>query len=399
MNKNFYLLMGSRVFSNIGDSLFYVFMMWYIYNNFTSEIWLGLAGVMFTLPSIFGFLFGPIIDRYSPKKTYILISIMQLLIILILIIYQYMSVPTAPIILLFILAMSITTEISYPLESVIIPRVVKKKSMYKANSLMSISDNTIDMFANGLSGIMIASFSLMIILNINMILFLLPVLLMMMLNIIYTDENEETVDYSYRGSLKEGFLFTMKRKILNLVLPLIIINFTFSMVLVALPEFSNKLAGPETYGLMLMAFGIGSIIGASIVNKVMYFFSFKYLTIFCFLFSGISWLFMVFFTQNSIYLTFMLITVSYIFVGMINVMYTTLFQVIPSEKLIGRVNTIVESMISSVMPIGSLVAGLLLVKYNVESIISTFGFSLLLMSFVYLFIINKNDYDDFMKKQ
>lgn len=95
----------------------------------------------------------------------------------------------------------------------------------------------------------------------------------------------------------------------------------------------------------------------------------------------------------------MLITVSYIFVGMINVMYTTLFQVIPSEKLIGRVNTIVESMISSAMPIGSLVAGLLLVKYNVESIISTFGFSLLLMSFVYLFIINKNDYDDSMKKQ
>lgn len=123
--------MGSRVFSNIGDSLFYVFMMWYIYNNFTSEIWLGLAGVMFTLPSIFGFLFGPIIDRYSPKKTYILISIMQLLIILILIIYQYMSVPTAPIILLFILAMSITTEISYPLESVIIPRVVKKNQCIK----------------------------------------------------------------------------------------------------------------------------------------------------------------------------------------------------------------------------------------------------------------------------
>lgn len=394
MSKNFYLLMSSRVFSNIGDSIFYILMMWYIYTNYQSEYWLGLAGVMFSLPSIIGFFWGPIIDKYSPKHLYIIVSTIQFLLILLFAIVQFIATPGVYFILLFILLISITSELTYPIESVMIPRVVNRSAIYKANSYMSVSNNTVDMLSNGLGGIMVAILSFMAILNINMLLFLLPLLFMSMIQLKKNENHEDTKEvYSFSSSLKEGFKFTFKRKILNLVLPLTIINFTFSIVLVSLPIFADQLNGPEVYGLILMAFGVGSIVGALLVNNVLKVFDFKTLVILCFFSSGLAWLLMVYVVNESIIFTLLLITISYIFIGMINVMYTTLFQILPQEKLIGRVNTIVESLISMAMPLGSFIGGVLLTKYNVNDVMSIFGLSLFVISILYIVLIKKGDYD------
>ncbi len=67
-NKNFQFLLWSRISSNIGDSIFYIVSMWAILEISRSPILTGVAGFLFTLPSIFNVLLGPLIDRSHPKK-------------------------------------------------------------------------------------------------------------------------------------------------------------------------------------------------------------------------------------------------------------------------------------------------------------------------------------------
>lgn len=394
MSKSFYMLLSSRVSSNIGDSIFYVVMMWYVFNNFGSEFWLGIAGVMFTLPSIIGFFWGPIIDKYSPKKIYIFISVIQFLLIFALILTHSFMNPSVYIILMFILLISITSELSYPIESVLIPRVVEKPSMYKANSMMSISNSTVDMLANGLSGIMLSILSIMVIFNINMILFLLPVIFMSYIKIKRSETQEEVSDsVTFNSSLKEGITFTFRRKILLLLLPLTVINFSLSITLVSLPVFADMLSGPEVYGFVLMAFGIGSVIGATLVSFVVKYLTFKVANVLCFTLAGVMWTVMVFGLNDSVILSLIFITASYIFIGIINVMYTTLFQMLPSERLLGRVNTIVESVISIAMPLGAFIGGILLTQYSVSHVMSVFGITLVIIGILFIFVLRKNDYD------
>ncbi|GAF65154.1 putative MFS transporter [Bacillus sp. TS-2] len=51
-NKNFIILWLGRIFTNLGDSIFYILSMWLVFEVTESPIYVGIAGVMFTLPSI-----------------------------------------------------------------------------------------------------------------------------------------------------------------------------------------------------------------------------------------------------------------------------------------------------------------------------------------------------------
>lgn len=97
---------------------------------------------------------------------------------------------------------------------------------------------------------------------------------------------------------------------------------------------------------------------------------------------------MVFSIHISEFLFYILLTFSYAFIGAINVLFTVLFQKLPEERMLGRVNTAIESVISFAMPVGSLTGGFLTEIASPVFVLCLFGIGLIILGVSYLF--NRN---------
>ncbi|MED4130728.1 MFS transporter [Shouchella miscanthi] len=387
-NKNFLALLFTRIFSNMGDSIFYILSMWFIFDVTGSSLYVGIAGALFTIPPILSFFLGPIIDNNNPKKLYILFSTVQ--VILLLIFVWIVSAENFYLAFFFVILFLIATlsESTYPLEHVLIPQVVQKKDLVKANSVMSIAYQGLDFLFNGLAGILIAFLTVTYLYGLNAVLFLLPIFTILMIKIHYPVKKRSAVRegfVQYKQDVKSGLAFVMHPLILRLLLPLVAVNFLFAIVLVTLPEFADHInGGPTMYGIILAGLGAGSIIGALIAENIQRKWRLGILLPAGFFFSGISWFVMVFMAQFSLVLLFVFLVLSYIFVGIINVLFTTLFQTLPETNMLGRVNTTVESVISISMPLGSLLGGYIATLLPISYVIVLFGVGLVLLSIYYL---------------
>lgn len=387
-NKNFMSLFFGRIFTNMGDSIFYILSMWLVFEVTDSPIYVGIAGFMFTLPPILNIFLGPIIDNNNPKRLYVLVSFFQVALILILLVMLLTNSFSIWIFLVIIFITTVFSEITYPLENVIMPRIVPKKDLLKANSIMSIAYQGLDLLFSGIAGILISLFAITILYGFNLLAFTLPIIFILFLKMDYKKEEKSTVHSEweqYKNDFKGGLSFIRLPLIFDLLFPLVLINFLFSIVLVSLPSFATAIGGSSsTYGLIITALGIGSIIGAFFVEKVQIKFSLGKIMSIGFLIAGLAWLVMVYSSQDSIALMYFFLILSYTFIGAINVLFTTLFQSLPSEDMLGRVNTAVESFISLSMPIGSLVGGILATYFPTSFVIAIFGIGLVLLSLYYL---------------
>lgn len=81
-NVNFkYLLLG-RTMSNLGDSIYYIALSWYIMQVTDSGLWLGVFNFAIFIPNALSFLIGPYIDKYNKRMLLIICEWGQLLPIL-----------------------------------------------------------------------------------------------------------------------------------------------------------------------------------------------------------------------------------------------------------------------------------------------------------------------------
>lgn len=57
----------------MGDSLYYITIMWLVFDLTKNNLFTGIAGALFMLPEVFSFFYGPIIDRCNQKNSAILL--------------------------------------------------------------------------------------------------------------------------------------------------------------------------------------------------------------------------------------------------------------------------------------------------------------------------------------
>ena len=190
--------------------------------------------------------------------------------------------------------------------------------------------------------------------------------------------------YEYKQDFKEGLFFIKNGVILQLLLPLVFVNFLLSFVVVVLPLFANNIGGgASSYGIMTAALGLGSLAGAAGAEKVSQKFPFGKILAAGFLLSGVSWLIMILLSNSLIWFVYVFMFISYLSIGAINVLFSTIFQQLPDESMIGRVNTTNISLITIAMPLGSLVGGLLANITSTLFAMSLFGIGMLILSVFY----------------
>lgn len=381
--KNLKLLLVIRLIINLADSLFYIVSLWSVSTYYESELLTGVVVTLITLPDMLLIFFGPIIDRTSPRKIIWVSSIVQIITLTIIVLTFTEISPVIFMILVFISASA--SSITYLIEEVMIPQIIEKKKIVFANSMFAIADRVMDSIFNGVSGILLSVFTIIGLYQLNLLLFALPVIPLIFLKFKSANISHDKFSLKiYKEELLIGSKFISKQRvILALLLPLIFLNFFNSVNAVALPFYSQEFSEPSTmFGLISAVPGLVGLLGTLVVDKISNKMKSGHILGVFLILNGVFWSIGI--IWQNMYLTLLLIFVSYIFSGIYNVIFSSLFQLLTPINLLGRVNTTLESVITLAMPLGGILGGVFVTFLGSVTTMLLFGGAAVLSGIFYL---------------
>lgn len=397
--SNIYKLLMGRIATNIADSLFYMAILWYFKENRNSQL---MVSILFTISSgidMMSFSLGPLIDKISIKgllkySTFIQIVI-SIIVVTILGIGQKSYIIDIVLLLLFIIS-SILSAIIYPSEYKLLPLFVTKKDLLRFNGLFQVTYKILDLILDGITTFIITFSSVSFTIIFSAVIFGIALLFYhsIQINILAKNilEDDSYFTSSYFNDLLLGWKTLRKEKsVLELILPLCVVNLFYGIFAVGLPFFAQTYIQTSAlgYGKLLIASSFGSIIGAFLVQK----FDLgkknmgQFIAI-CFLGAGIFRLFVPLSVSVGIGLVLINSVISPLWITMMNTNFEVLVQTSFSSAILGRVETINDSLLSIMIPIGTLLGGWIVKSYG--SLITQYIYGIaLICSSIYYFIVEK----------
>ncbi|PEL81509.1 MFS transporter [Bacillus wiedmannii] len=381
-NRNFLLLFLGRIFTNIGDSLYYVAAMWLVYKLSGNPFYSGLAGFLTLLPSALQFLTGPFVDRWSIKNTLVITQVLQCMLILIIPITHYFDLLTVQLLLIIMPIVAFIEQFAYPAQSKALPLLLHKIQLLKGNSLFSFAYQGIDLICTTLSGILVALLGAITLYVIDSITFAITAFLFFSLKMPKQAETNTSLSTKqYFSDLKEGFSIVFRSLMGVFLIGSVVANFSIGMTMAILPSFADSLGGVKSYGFFLAAISAGSLIGAlfsSWVGKR----NVGRVSIIGFATGAIFW-----FLSTIVpfqWLSILLFGLAWIPIGATNILFATISQIVIPNQYIGRINSVMRSMGTIAMPFGSLIGGYAANVFSSQLIFALASIGILFISLVWL---------------
>ncbi|EOP11929.1 macrolide-efflux protein [Bacillus cereus BAG2O-3] len=381
-NRNFLLLFLGRIFTNIGDSLYYVAAMWLVYKLSGNPFYSGLAGSLTLLPSALQFLTGPFVDRWSIKNTLVITQVLQCVLILIIPITHYFDLLTVQLLLIIMPIVAFIEQFAYPAQSKALPLLLHKTQLLKGNSLFSFAYQGIDLICTTLSGILVALLGAITLYVIDSLTFAITALLFFSLKMPkQTEAGTSLSTKQYFSDLKEGFSIVFRSLMGVFLIGSVVANFSICMTMAILPSFADSLGGVKSYGFFLAAISAGSLIGAlfsSWVGKR----NVGRVSIISFATGAIFW-----FLSTIVpfqWLSILLFGLAWIPIGATNILFATISQIVIPNQYIGRINSVMRSMGTIAMPFGSLIGGYTANVFSSQLIFALASIGILFISLVWL---------------
>ncbi|PGK43541.1 MFS transporter [Bacillus anthracis] len=381
-NRNFLLLFLGRIFTNIGDSLYYVAAMWLVYKLSGNPFYSGLAGFLTLLPSALQFLTGPFVDRWSIKNTLVITQVLQCTLILIIPITHYFDLLTVQLLLIIMPIVAFIEQFAYPAQSKALPLLLHKTQLLKGNSLFSFAYQGIDLICTTLSGILVALLGAITLYVVDSLTFAITALLFFSLKIPTQTETGTTLSTKqYLSDLKEGFSIVFRSLMGVFLIGSVVANFSIGMTMAILPSFADSLGGVKSYGFFLAAISAGSLIGAlfsSWVGKR----NVGRISIISFAAGAFFWFFSTIVPFH--WLSILLFGLAWIPIGATNILFATISQMVIPNQYIGRINSVMRSMGTIAMPFGSLIGGYAANVFSSQIIFALASIGILFISLVWL---------------
>ncbi|MGM2817127.1 MFS transporter [Bacillus cereus group sp. Bce001] len=381
-NRNFLLLFLGRIFTNIGDSLYYVAAMWLVYKLSGNSFYSGLAGFLTLLPSALQFLTGPFVDRWPIKNTLVITQVLQCILILIIPITHYFDLLTVQLLLIIMPIVAFIEQFAYPAQSKALPLLLHKTQLLKGNSLFSFTYQGIDLICTTLSGILVALFGAITLYLVDSLTFAITALFFFSLKMPQQTETGTSLSTKqYFSDLKEGFSIVFRSLMSVFLIGSVVANFSIGMTMAILPSFADSLGGVKSYGFFLAAISAGSLIGAlfsSWVGKR----NVGRASIISFATGAIFW-----FLSTVVpfqWLSIFLFGLAWVPIGATNILFATISQILIPNQYIGRINSVMRSMGTIAMPFGSLIGGYTANVFSSQLIFALASIGILFISLVWL---------------
>src|SRR6056297_2913841 len=155
-NRSFLRLLGGRLVTNAGDSLYYIAAMWLVFELTGSPLYTGIAGFLVRAPSALSFLTGPLVDRWPLGRVLVGTQAVNGLLVLAVPVAAWTGHLSVWVILTLLPVVTFVNQFVYPAQNAALPRMVDDDSLARANSLLSAAYRGADMVFNALSGALIA---------------------------------------------------------------------------------------------------------------------------------------------------------------------------------------------------------------------------------------------------
>lgn len=267
-DRNFSLLLGGQVVSQIGENLNRVALFWFVY-LFTHRVTdMVVVGILQTLPPLlFGWLNGVLLDRYSKKGIMIGVDVTRGLLVMVIPLLYTLHLLTLPLLYLLVFMISTMSGVFGPALYSAIPLIVDKERLLSANALMQTTGQIGLLIGPILGGLLAVLWNPSGEMLINGITFLASAIFLLF--IAFREPRTSGPDHVRTGmaaEIREGFsfVFSPHRKLLTPFLFMALFGFVTGPVNILLLVLSKQILnrGAEGFGDLVSAFGVGMLLSS-----------------------------------------------------------------------------------------------------------------------------------------
>jgi predicted MFS family arabinose efflux permease len=274
--RDFRLLFGGESISVLGDYFHFVALAWLTLQLTGSGLALGGVLMVAGIPrAVFVLLGGALSDRFSPRSLMLYSNAFRAVVVGIL--ASLVLTGSAELWHLFVIAaiFGVVDALFYPAVNSIIPMLVDEASLPPANALMQGSQQLAGLIGPALAGLVIASVQLGVAFVVDAVSFAIAATALLFVlggRRAAKAESGGGRQPSLLGTISAGFRFAWSDPaVRSLILLTASFNFAFNgPLLVGLPFLAeNSLGGGSaTFGILLSAFGAGSLLGAAAAGSI-----------------------------------------------------------------------------------------------------------------------------------
>jgi MFS family permease len=418
-NRSFRRLFAGRVVTNLGDSFYFVAAMWIVYSLTGSAFYSGVAGFLTLAPSALQFLAGPLVDRWSVRRTLTGTQLVQAVVVALVPVVHAAGLLTVEVVLVVMPLLAALNQLVYPAQSAALPRLLDDEDLVAANSAFSMAYQGVEMVANGIGGLLIGLVGAVALFAVDAVTFGLAALLFATVTVPAAGEepDDEGADSpaadspaadspagdspaadvrgeavapdggndatgggpedteaghatgtgddaeSYLERLRAGASFLRGTFLVWLVAGAAVVNFTSGMVLASLPAYADALGTPAALDVLGDAGAYGVLmmafaagnLGGAVGASAVDDYPYGWTMVAAFGSTGVLWTAAL--VAGWLPLTAALVALAALPVGLVNVQLSAVVQSAPPEEFVGRVSSVLGSAASASVPVGSLVGG------------------------------------------
>jgi len=151
------LLWAGQFVSQIGDRLAWVAFPWIVYEATGSALGTGAVFALYTLPYLFfGAAAGVFVDRFDRRRLMVTMDVVRVGLALLVPVAVVWSLP-----LVYVLSFAISTAtvLFEPARLAIVPEIVPKDRLLRANSFLATAENLTEILGWALAGVLVATLS------------------------------------------------------------------------------------------------------------------------------------------------------------------------------------------------------------------------------------------------
>jgi DHA3 family macrolide efflux protein-like MFS transporter len=377
LNKKSYFI--SRAVGGIANSLFSMVFIWWLQISTKSSFIVGIAEAIFSTTAALSIFYGPIIDRYSFKKTSYYSMLVQTVFLFATTAAVYQFSKSYILALICAGVVSICDEFFNPADRAILKETVADEQ--ELNNLIS-KVSSIDQFVN-IAGTVFSGLLLTWLISANVMLICSLLSLISLVFLFYAlkevkNRVPQEAKPKYYKQIFSGYKFIKNNQFLNHYFwSSILYSFVTPAMTILLPRIAQRSGKASFYSMFYICFMLGFIIGATIAGKL----TVRIKTIgFTWLSSAIPLISMIFFS-NSWLIFIGLIFLFGLMTSVHNILAESMIQITSNDEVLGRVLTTIRTSTSIGGPISSIAAGILLDNSGETVLILACGFIILVSGF------------------
>ncbi|WP_414052577.1 MFS transporter [Macrococcus animalis] len=382
--------------SELGGSLMTFSLSLLVYKQSGDVKDIGIMWILYFIPSIIVQLIsGPFLDRYSKKKILVYLQIFKG-ILLVLFIIIYINTNALIVIYIFQIFIGAITPIYTPVSQSILPEISRDEDLALHNSVIDGTSKVMIAISPIVSGLLISYINAYIAIYLAFLCFISSGISLMFLRDFHINP---LIKNSWINELKEGFRYYKEQKnVKHLGYLLMSVQFTVGIItVISLPYILKILKGDmSNYGIFMACFPMGYVIGTFAIkwttkfNQYHVMYMMILIEVIGYLCLGVS---------QSIYLSYSIELVSGVALSIFNSYNTLLVQKTIKKEIMGRIFSIRLAIIRFSMPLGIVVATLLVDIIGIRSLylLNSLIISTILLIYIYIsrkqnVIINKRQF-------